>query len=76
MQALRDIPLNCANKVLCNIGATLDYGILYKKNVSIRLEGYTTVDWVENVMEYHRSKSIFVFSLGFGAHGATRNNKK
>ena len=44
----------------------MDRGIFYKEGATIRLEGYTDVDWVGNVSD-RRPTSGFVFSLGSGA---------
>ena len=43
----------------------MDRGIFYKEGATIRLEGYTDVDWVGNVSD-RRPTSGFVFSLGSG----------
>ena len=42
------------------------YGIMYKSNTTIRLEGYTDADW-EGYKVDRRSTSGFVFSLRSGA---------
>ena len=44
----------------------MDYDILYKSITSIRLEGYTYVDWVGYNAD-RRSISRFIFSLHSGA---------
>ena len=44
----------------------MDYGIVYKSNTPIQLEGYTDADWAGYKAD-RRSTSGFVFSLGSGA---------
>ena len=45
MQTPRDIHLDCAKRVLQYMSGTMDYGILYKMAMPIRLEGYTDTVW-------------------------------
>ena len=45
----------------------MDYGIMYKSNTTIRLEGYTDAEWAGYNLVDRRSTSGFVFSLGNGA---------
>ena len=40
MQNPRNLHLNCAKRILRYVSATMDYGIVYKSNTTIRLEGY------------------------------------
>ena len=66
MQTPRNLHLDCATRILRYVSATMDYGIVYKSNMSIRLEGYTDADGAGYKAD-RRSTSGFVFSLGSGA---------
>ena len=44
----------------------MDFGIMYKSNVIIQLEGYTDADWADFKAD-RQSTLGFVFSLGSGA---------
>ena len=66
MQNLRNLHLDCAKRILRYVSTTMDYGIVYKSNATIRLEGYTNADWAGYKAD-RRSTSGFVFSLGSGA---------
>ena len=45
MQHSRNLHLDCAKRILRYVRLTMDYGIVYKSNATIRLEGYTYTDW-------------------------------
>ena len=66
MQNPRNLHLDCAKRILRYASTTMDYGIMYKSNTTIRLEGYTNADWAGYKAD-RRSTSGFVFSLGSGA---------
>ena len=55
-----------AKRVLRYIQGTSDFGIMYKKNVEIKLLGFCDSDWVGSIDDM-RSTSGYVFSLGSGA---------
>ena len=65
MQNPRNLHLDCAKRILWYVSTRMDYGIMYKSNTTIRLEGYTDADW-EGYKANRRSTSGFVFSLGSG----------
>ena len=62
METPRDIHLDCAKRVLRYVSGTIDYGILYKTAIPIRLEGHTDAYWAGYKAD-RRSTSGFVFSL-------------
>ena len=66
LQNPRNLHLDCAKRIPWYVSATMDYGIVYKSNATIRLEGYTDADWAGYRAD-RRSTSGFVFSLGSGA---------
>ena len=66
MQNPRNLHLDCAKRILWYVSATMDYSIMYRSNTTIRLEGYTDVDWAGYKAD-RRSTSGCVFSLNSGA---------
>ena len=52
----------------------MDFGILYKTMMPIRLEGYIDADWAGYKAD-RKSTSVFVFSLGSGAISWSSKNQ-
>ncbi|XP_059669236.1 uncharacterized mitochondrial protein AtMg00810-like [Cornus florida] len=59
------IHVGAAKRVLRYIQGTLDFGILYEKNVDAKLFGFCDSDWAECIDDM-RSTSGYAFSLGSG----------
>lgn len=55
-----------AKRVLRYIQATLDYGILYAKNVDAKLIGFCDSDWADSTVDDMKNTSRYAFSLGSG----------
>ena len=58
-------------KYVCGM---MDYGLMYKLDMIIRLKGYTNADWGGYKVD-RRSTSGFVFSLGNGAISWSRKKQ-
>jgi hypothetical protein len=58
--------LECIRRILRYVKATLNYGLFYKADLDIELEGYTDADWAGNQTD-RRSTSGYMFTLGSAA---------
>ena len=64
---LRHVHLMVANHILRYLKGTVDYGLKYKADENINLEGYVDSDWVGSVIERKRT-SWCCFSMGSGVN--------
>ena len=60
---LRSVHLTAAKQILRYLKGTLDYGIKYKVNKKINLEGYVDLDWASSAID-RKSTSGCYFSMG------------
>ena len=55
--------LDCIRRILRYVKATQNYGLFYRADLDIKLEGYTDVDWAGSQTD-RRSTSGYMFTLG------------
>lgn len=73
MMILQVLHLIVAKKILRYIIKTLDYRILYHKNLSTTLSSYVDMDWIKDLID---GQSIIDFIFKLGASPMTWISKK
>ena len=65
--------LDCIRRILRYVKATQNYGLFYRADLDINLEGYTDADWAGSQTD-RRSTSGYMFTLG--SAGISWSSKK
>ena len=58
--------LDCIRRILRYVKATQNYGLFYRADLDIRLEGYTYANW-DGSQTDRRSMNGYMFTLGIAA---------
>lgn len=66
MQAPQQAHLDAAMHIVRYISSTTDFGIFYKKNGTLQLQGFTDADWGNACPDTRRSTGGYVYKLSDG----------